>query len=133
VLESRFFANSYEIPIRRHVRLVSPQSFPHLWKKLWKIAEIKAWPAKFLKLAMVFNNLTGSAVSAPGIFAAVACFLAFSIILVIGSLPALMIIASSALFLKFIKDAIFSWFDFEAGMPMSSASLLTLLVKSDKG
>src|SRR5262245_19877940 len=25
-------------PPRRHGRLVSPQSFPHLWKKLWKLA-----------------------------------------------------------------------------------------------
>jgi hypothetical protein len=29
-----------------HARLVSPQSFPHLWKKLWKIAGFSAFPSK---------------------------------------------------------------------------------------
>ena len=28
-----------------HVRLVSPQSFPHLWKKLWKIAALHRSPS----------------------------------------------------------------------------------------
>ena len=37
VLESPPFTVSTR-PHRRHARLVSPQSFPHLWKKLWKFA-----------------------------------------------------------------------------------------------
>ena len=32
---------SYLRPSRRHVHLVCPQSFPHLWKKLWKIDRIQ--------------------------------------------------------------------------------------------
>jgi hypothetical protein len=28
-------------PVARHARLVSSQSFPHLWKKLWKIHQIR--------------------------------------------------------------------------------------------
>jgi hypothetical protein len=39
VLQSRSSSAPAD-PSRLHVRLVSPQSFPHLWKKLWKFPEI---------------------------------------------------------------------------------------------
>jgi hypothetical protein len=37
VLQSASF--TFSVPKRPHVCLVSSQSFPHLWKKLWKITE----------------------------------------------------------------------------------------------
>jgi hypothetical protein len=38
---SRRPSNRSRVP-HAHARLVSSQSFPHLWKKLWKIAEMMA-------------------------------------------------------------------------------------------
>lgn len=39
VLESAPFSFEFQIP-ETHARLVSSQSFPHLWKKLWKCRRI---------------------------------------------------------------------------------------------
>jgi|SRR5215203_1443395 len=44
---------------QRDAPLVSSQSFPHLWKKLWKIPEICATPQRFARFRRIYSRGEG--------------------------------------------------------------------------
>src|SRR5665647_1846709 len=55
VLESASFTGRFR-PYRFHARLVSRQSFPHLWKKLWKIDQMNLWDEILARIETKVNR-----------------------------------------------------------------------------